>query len=86
MAQLTAPKNKVIVTLNATDASSSAGLFIPDQARAKSVEGTVVATGYDGVAVGEVLLLSGEYAGAVFEVDKVEYVTVVPEEILAVVG
>jgi co-chaperonin GroES (HSP10) len=86
MTQIIAPAAKAVVTLNPVEEVSAGGLFIVESAREKATEATVVASNIDGVSEGDTIILSGPYAGAGYEVDGVEYVTVVTDEILAVVG
>lgn len=84
--KITAPAGKVVVVLDAAESITENGLIIPEAARKPSTEATVVASGHPDVASGDRVILSGEYAGSAFTVDDVEYVAVVPEEILAVIG
>lgn len=87
MTKITAVTGKAVVTLKPSEELSKYGLYIPETVRkAPSIEAHVVASQIPDVAVGDLVLLSGEYAGSMFTIDGVEYVTVVTEEVLAVLG
>jgi co-chaperonin GroES (HSP10) len=84
MPTVVAVEGKVVVTLRESEAFTATGLIIPEQHRKPSTEAIVVASSTDEVGIGDIVLLSGEYAGASFKLDGVEYVTVVLEEILGI--
>ena len=85
MTKVKAVSEKAVVTLRPAEDTYAGGLVIPETHRKSNTQAVVVSSGIADVEVGDVILLSGEYAGASFSVDKVEYITVVADEILAVI-
>ena len=85
MTTLQAPAGKAIVVLEIQDEVASSG-FIVATNRKTSDRGRVVSSQVADVAEGDLVLLSGEYAGSSFKLDGKTYITVVTEEILAVLG
>ena len=82
----------VIEPLEGDDQMSSGGIFIPDTAKEKPQDGTIVAVGPgrltdDGnrvqmeVAVGDVVVYS-KYAGTEYKVDGIEYLILREDDIL----
>jgi chaperonin GroES len=82
----------VIEPLEGDDQLSSGGIFIPDTAKEKPQDGTIVAVGPgrltdDGnrvqmeVAVGDVVVYS-KYAGTEYKVDGIEYLILREDDIL----
>lgn len=85
MTHLIAPEGKAIVKIDAPESITSTGIIIPESARENSDHATVVDSKVQDVEAGDRVLLSGKYAGSSFDIDGVEYVTVLAEEILAVI-
>jgi co-chaperonin GroES (HSP10) len=75
---------KVVVQLIEPETTSAAGLFLIEDARERSTTATVVSSGIMDINEGDTVLLSGPYAGAQYTVDGVDYLTVVGDEVLAV--
>lgn len=86
MTNLKAVEGKAVVKLFEPESITSFGLIIPESLRKPSTRATVIASGVEGVLEGDEVLLSGEYAGSSFKYEGVDYVTVVGEEILGVIG
>lgn len=84
MTTITAPAGKAVVRIQTVAEQSATGFLL--QEKKTSDRARVVASGVPDVAEGDLVLLSGEYAGSSFKVDGADYVTVVAEEILAVLG
>ncbi len=82
--------DRVLVQPNAAEERTAAGLFIPDSAKEKPLEGTIVAAGPGTadikmeVAVGDQVLY-GKYAGQEISVDGVDYLMMKQSDIMAVV-
>ncbi|MGA8263895.1 MAG: co-chaperone GroES [Ignavibacteriaceae bacterium] len=88
--------DRVIVQPKEADEVTKGGIILPDTAKEKPVEGTIVAAGPgktsdDGkvvkmeVKVGDVVLY-GKYSGSEVTVDGVEYLIMRESDIFAVVG
>ncbi len=88
--------DRVIVKPKEADEVTKGGIILPDTAKEKPVEGTVVAAGPgktsdDGklikmeVKVGDVVLY-GKYSGSEVTVDGVEYLIMRESDIFAIVG
>ncbi|HKI78345.1 MAG TPA: co-chaperone GroES [Ignavibacteriaceae bacterium] len=88
--------DRVIVKPKEADDVTKGGIILPDTAKEKPVEGTIVAAGPgktsdDGkvvkmeVKVGDVVLY-GKYSGSEVTVDGVEYLIMRESDIFAIVG
>jgi co-chaperonin GroES (HSP10) len=77
---------KAVVQLIEPETTSKAGLFLLEDTREKPTEAVVVSSGLPDVEPGDKVLLSGPYAGAQYVVDDVVYITVVQDEVLAVIS
>jgi chaperonin GroES len=88
--------DRVIVKPKEADEVTKGGIILPDTAKEKPVEGTIVAAGPgktsdDGklinmeVKVGDVVLY-GKYSGSEVTVDGVEYLIMRESDIFAIVG
>lgn len=88
--------DRVIVKPKEADEVTKGGIILPDTAKEKPVEGTIVAAGPgktsdDGkvvkmeVKVGDVVLY-GKYSGSEVSVDGVEYLIMRESDIFAIVG
>jgi len=88
--------DRVIVKPKEADEVTKGGIILPDTAKEKPVEGTIVAagpgkTGDDGkvvkmeVKVGDVVLY-GKYSGSEVLVDGTEYLIMRESDIFAIVG
>ena len=88
--------DRVIVKPKEADEVTKGGIILPDTAKEKPVEGTIVAAGPgktsdDGklinmeVKVGDVVLY-GKYSGSEVPVDGVEYLIMRESDIFAIVG
>ena len=88
-------EDRILVQANEAETTTASGLVIPDTAKEKPQEGTIVAAGPgrlndDGerepmdVKVGDKVLYA-KYAGTEFKVDDEEYLIVSQKDILAVV-
>ena len=90
-----APRGRIVVKANEGDETTASGLVIPDTAKEKPQEGTVVAVGpgrfEDGVrvpldvAVGDTVIYS-KYGGTEVKVKGDEYLILSARDVLAVVG
>jgi chaperonin GroES len=88
--------DRVVVKRLESEEKSKGGIFIPDSAKEKPIEGRVVAVGNGKVQKnGKVRpldvkegdrVLIGKYAGTEVKVDGVEHVILSEDEILAVLG
>ena len=88
-------EDRIVVKANEGEEMTSSGLVIPDTAKEKPVEGTVVAVGpgrfEDGtrvpldVAVGDKVIYS-KYGGTEVKVKGEEYLILSARDVLAVVG
>ncbi|CAN5154353.1 co-chaperone GroES [soil metagenome] len=87
--------DRIVVKRTAEEEKTKGGIIIPDSAKEKPVEGTVIAVGAgkvlkDGkvrpldVKAGEVVLF-GKYSGTEVKIDGVEHVLLREDDILAVV-
>jgi len=90
-------EDRVLVTLDEQEQTTSSGLVIPDTAKEKPQQGTVVAVGPGkrsdttgdiiplDVNEGDIVLFS-KYGGTEVKVDGNEYLILAARDILAVVG
>ena len=85
MSKLVATKGHAIITLKPADETFGNGLIVPETFRKGSTEGIVVNSAIDEVVEGDTVLLDNAFVGSAVSHDGVEYIIVVPEEILAVV-
>lgn len=86
MTKLIAPTGKAILKMDTPEETFSNGLVVPDSAKKNSTRAIVVDSKIPDVEAGDRVVTSGEYAGASFSIDGEEYVVVVAEELLAVIG
>ncbi len=83
--------DRVLVEPKAAEERTAAGLFIPETAKEKPLEGTIVAAGPGTadikmeVAVGDTVLY-GKYAGQEINVDGVDYLMMKQSDIMAVIA
>lgn len=85
MTKLTATEGHIIVRLRQPDEKFANGLIIPEAFRKNATQAIVVSTAYDQVDTGDVVLISGEYAGAEVNFEGQQFIVLVPQDILAVV-
>lgn len=90
-------EDRVLVTIDDTEQTTASGLVIPDTAKEKPQQGTVVAVGPGkrseqtgeliqvDVNEGDTVLFS-KYGGTEVKVDGVEYLILSARDILAVIG
>ena len=93
--QLKPLEDRIVVRANEEENTTSSGIVIPDTAKEKPQEGTVVAVGpgrfEDGarvpldVAVGDTVIYS-KYGGTEVKVEGDEYLILSARDVLAVVG
>ena len=82
--------DRVLIEPKAAELKTAGGLFIPDSAKEKPLEGVVVAVGNGTVevkmevAVGDTVLY-GKYAGTELTVEGTEYLMMRQNDLLAVV-
>ncbi|MFI3306686.1 MAG: co-chaperone GroES [Rikenellaceae bacterium] len=82
--------DRILVLPKAAEERTAAGLFIPDTAKEKPLEGEVVAVGGGTkeivmeVAVGDHILY-GKYAGQEISVDGVDYLMMKQSDVMAVI-
>ncbi len=82
--------DRILVLPKAAETKTAAGLFIPETAKEKPLEGEVVAVGPGTkdvtmeVKVGDVVLY-GKYAGQEISVDGVDYLMMKQSDLMAVV-
>ncbi|MFI3298218.1 MAG: co-chaperone GroES [Rikenellaceae bacterium] len=83
--------DRVLVEAKAAETKTASGLFIPDTAKEKPLQGTVVAVGPGNaevtmeVKVGDTVLY-GKYGGQEISVDGTDYLIMKQSEIFAVIG
>lgn len=83
--------DRVVVEPKAAETQTASGLFIPDTAKEKPLQGTVVAAGPGTSEVtmevkkGDVVLY-GKYGGQEITVDGKDYLILKQSEILAIIG
>jgi chaperonin GroES len=92
---LTPLEDRIVVKANEEEQTTSSGIVIPDTAKEKPQEGTVVAVGpgrfEEGarvpldVAVGDTVIYS-KYGGTEVKVEGEEYLILSARDVLAVVG
>ncbi len=90
-------EDKVLVTLNESESTTASGLVIPDTAKEKPSQGTVVAVGPGkrsettgelipvDVEAGQIVLFS-KYGGTEVKVEGTKYLILSARDILAIVG
>ena len=82
--------DRVVIEPQAAQTKTASGLFIPDTAKEKPQQGTIVAAGPGKkdepmeVKVGDVVLY-GKYAGTEVTVDEKKYLIVKQSDILAII-
>ena len=82
--------DRVVVEPQAAETKTASGIFIPDSAKEKPQQGTVVAVGngkkdhYMTVAVGDTVLY-GKYAGNELKLDGKDYLIMREDDILAII-
>ncbi len=82
--------DRVLVEPKAAETQTASGLFIPDTAKEKPLQGTVIAVGPGNsdvtmeVSVGDTVLY-GKYGGQEISVDGKDYLIMKQGEILAVI-
>lgn len=83
--------DRVVVEPKAAETQTASGLFIPDTAKEKPLQGTVVAVGPGNkdvtmeVKKGDTVLY-GKYGGQEISVDGKDYLILKQSEILAIIG
>ncbi len=83
--------DRVLVEPKPAETKTASGLFIPDNAKEKPLQGTVIAVGPGSkdvtmeVKVGDVVLY-GKYGGQEINVEGTDYLIMKQAEILAVIG
>ncbi len=83
--------DRVLVEPKVAETKTASGLFIPETAKEKPLQGTVVAVGPGSadvtmeVKVGDIVLY-GKYGGQEISVDGSDYLIMKQGEILAVIG
>ena len=82
--------DRVVIEPKAAETQTASGLFIPDTAKEKPQQGTVVAAGPGKkdepmeVKVGDVVIY-GKYAGTEVKIEEETYIIVKEDDILAIV-
>ncbi len=82
--------DRVLIEPKPAEEKTAGGLFIPDTAKEKPLEGTVIATGPGTkevdmeVKAGDVVLY-GKYAGTEIQIDGKDYIIMRQSDILAVI-
>lgn len=81
-------KGRVLVTREEQSNTTASGLYIPDSAKEKPLEGKVVAVGpkakEDGISVGDTVVF-GKYSGAEITIENQEYLILESKEILGLI-
>lgn len=81
-------KGRVLVTREEQSNTTASGLYIPDSAKEKPLEGKVVAVGpkakEDGISVGDRVVF-GKYSGAEITIENQEYLILESKEILGLI-
>lgn len=83
--------DRVVVEPKAAETQTASGLFIPDTAKEKPLQGTVVAVGPGNKDVTMEVkkgdnVLYGKYGGQEISVDGKDYLILKQSEILAIIG
>lgn len=86
MPKITAIPGKAVVILTAPENVTASGIVIPDSVEDTTSLAFVIDSAIPDVEAGDTVLLSNKYAGSSFVIDDIEYITVVQEEVLAVMG
>ncbi len=82
--------DRVLIEPKAAETTTASGLIIPDSAKEKPLEGTVIAVGNGTaevkmeVAVGDTVLY-GKYAGTELTIEGTEYLIMRQNDLLAIV-
>jgi chaperonin GroES len=81
-------KNRVLVTREEQPNTTASGLYIPDSAKEKPLEGKVVAVGPDakesGISVGDTVVFT-KFSGMEITLDNKEYLILTSKEILGLI-
>ncbi|HQR74351.1 MAG TPA: co-chaperone GroES [Sulfurovum sp.] len=81
-------KGRVLVTREEQSNTTASGLYIPDSAKEKPLEGKVVAVGpkakEDGISVGDTVVF-GKYSGSEITIENQEYLILESKEILGLI-
>ena len=81
-------KGRVLVTREEQSNTTASGLYIPDSAKEKPLEGKVVAVGpkakEDGISVGDRVVF-GKYSGSEITIENQEYLILESKEILGLI-
>ena len=83
--------DRVLIEPNAAEEKTLAGIYIPDSAKEKPIEGKVLAVG-NGTKDEEMILkvgdtvLYGKYAGTEIELEGKKYLMMRQSDVLAVIG
>lgn len=81
-------KGRVLVTREEQSNTTASGLYIPDSAKEKPLEGKVVAVGpkakEDGISVGDRVVFT-KYSGAEITIENQEYLILESKEILGLI-
>ncbi len=81
-------KGRVLVTREEQSNTTASGLYIPDSAKEKPLEGKVVAVGpkakEDGISVGDTVVFA-KYSGAEITIENQEYLILESKEILGLI-
>jgi len=79
-------RDKVVVERSEAEQKTAGGILLPDTAKDKPKEGTVVAVGPGRVLEKGDRVLFGGFAGSDVKIDGKEYLILSESEILAVIG
>ncbi|WP_309499185.1 co-chaperone GroES [Sulfurovum sp.] len=81
-------KNRVLVTREEQSNTTASGLYIPDSAKEKPLEGKVVAVGptakEDGISVGDTVVFAS-FSGMEITIEGKEYLILLSKEILGLI-
>ena len=81
-------KDKVLITSKEAEEKTKGGIYIPDTAKEKTQEGTVVAVGESkdhNLKVGDTVIYE-KYGGTEVKIDNQDYIILNAKDILAVLG
>ncbi len=81
-------KDRVLVTREEQSNTTSSGLYIPDTAKEKPLEGKVIAVGpdakKDGISIGDTVVFAN-FSGMEITIENQEYLILLSKEVLGLI-